>query len=121
MKKYYTSVWFWWIFFTVVYVLLSFAGGYSLNGTAGHFFAIIGLFVPIGFLTFIYLFNIQGLIAVAALIIIFTAEHRFLRKFIPKDGQKILLALATLLIATLICDLIVFGSWTSLKIVFNGI
>ncbi len=125
MKKYYTNVWWWWFCLTVVYVGWFIVVGAqeatsNIHPISDHIFAFIGLFVPVGFWTAAILFHGGGLIAVPIAIAIFILEKYFVNKSNLKNWQKMFLALLTLLITTLVVDLIVFHAWNSFYIFWGG-
>lgn len=121
MKKWYTNIWWLWFILTSVYLCGSFAGELSHDGDLfGHILGLIGLFVPFGVFTGLFLFSGFGFLIVLIIFGVFALEYHFSQKSHFQDWQKALLALITLLIITMSIDFLIFQSWQSWQIFIDG-
>ncbi|GEM_PF-5030926 len=127
VRKFFTSGWFLWIFLTLIYVPLSFFQFFFwehkesilISRTIWRVLGLIGLFVPIGFLSSIdhpevLLFTIPFVF----LSLFFSAK--FAKRFNLTAGKRILYNLFVLLIVSLIIDLFLSKRWEAFYIILNG-
>lgn len=106
----YRSVWFLWFVLTALYVFLFLLWKNSIVGC-------LGLFVPIGLGSAIWiLLNPGGFIAVAALIVLLVVSDRFAYRRSIQGPRRLIFNLAILAAVTFIVDLLLYSGWPSLGI-----
>ncbi len=117
------NIWLWWIGLTVLYLLTqillkNLAFGPDVTRIIIGF---IGLFVPIGYLSFMGLWigAAYSWVALPVLLLFLYAAARVQRSLHLNRSLNIIYNLVALLILTLITDLIIWHTWNSINIIFN--
>jgi len=119
------SIWFWWIFTTVLYLFVIFLGNLANNigffSFWDHTVGFIGLFVPYGMISAIlFLSSLLSWLSLILFLIAMILVEKFLNKKNYNLKKRILINLLVLLILTFIVDAIRGTYLESWKIFLEG-
>lgn len=119
-KKFFCSLWFWWLLLTVVYVCMTFVFfdeqfNSSIIGTPlGYMFGFIGIFVPYGVASFVLFYFPMTWISFVVFILVMLFAETKLGMMNLSSRRRVALNLLILLVLTITVDLIrdtPFESW----------
>jgi len=114
VANFYGSIWFWWIFTTIIYILL--------GSPTGYITGFIGLFVPYGRLSLIVmeLLPVFSIISLIFFVVSMILIDKLLKRVNILLYKRILLNLLALFIITMVVDFLRFTPFGSIDIFLNG-
>ncbi len=130
------TLWFLWLTTTVLYLIIFMTYGISYGIadllpfrfiyyplTISVIGVIVGLFVPFGLYNFTMLYGQSPLLLLMfaiILVLMMVYNNKMLKSFVDRPRLKFFINLFILVLLTLVVDLLLWGDWRSLLILYGG-
>jgi len=119
-SRYVTNFWFWWAFLTLFYIIAIFS---SVTENLRNVGLVIGVFVPVGLWNFIRSLGLgkSGFAWVSIPLVLFVlySGNKYISELRVSRALKVFLIFLTLLLLTLVVDLLIWGKWASMDFFYD--